>query len=113
MTRRIRIGSRGSDLALWQARHVQTLLRERAGAESEIEIIRTKGDRIDTVAFEKIEGKGFFTKELEEALLGGTIDVAVHSLKDLPTESPPGLTIAANALRVADRLLGRTATNIG
>ncbi len=95
MNRPLVIGSRGSDLALWQARHVLALLSERAGIESEIRIIRTRGDRIDSVAFESIEGKGFFTKELEEALLAGAIDVAVHSLKDLPTELPSGLTVGA------------------
>jgi len=89
------IGSRGSDLALWQARHVQALLRERASADAEIRVIRTQGDRIQHLSFEKMEGKGFFTKELEEALLAGEIDLAVHSQKDLPTESPPGLAIAA------------------
>ncbi len=92
---KIRIGSRGSDLALWQARHVQSLLKERTGTDSEIVVIRTKGDHLEHVSFNQIEGKGFFTREIEEALLAETIDLAVHSLKDLPTETAPGLEVAA------------------
>jgi hydroxymethylbilane synthase len=88
------IGSRGSDLALWQANHVKARL-EAAGHVVEIKIIKTQGDRIQHLSFDKMEGKGFFTKELEEELLAGTIDLAVHSHKDLPTEHPEGLIIAA------------------
>jgi len=89
---KIRIGTRGSELALWQARHVAALL----GAErTEIVIIKTQGDRVQNVSFDKMEGKGFFTREIEEALLGGRIDLAVHSMKDLPTENTPGLAVAA------------------
>jgi hydroxymethylbilane synthase len=88
------IGSRGSALALWQARHIQSRLAE-LGAESRIEIIKTTGDKIQDVPLAKVGGKGLFTKEIEEALLAGTIDVAVHSMKDVPTEIPEGLTIAA------------------
>jgi hydroxymethylbilane synthase len=97
VTRRVfTIGSRGSDLALWQARHVQSLLRERhPGEDFPIEIIRTQGDRIQDRPLYKVEDKGFFTREIEDALLGGRIDIAVHSLKDLPTASPAGLTIGA------------------
>lgn len=92
MSRKIRIGTRGSDLALWQANHVADLL----GRENtEIIIIKTQGDKIQNVSFDKMEGKGFFTKEIEEALLSNKIDLAVHSLKDLPTEDVPGLIIAA------------------
>ncbi|HNU92609.1 MAG TPA: hydroxymethylbilane synthase [Spirochaetota bacterium] len=88
----IRIGTRGSDLALWQANHVADLIgRERVN----IIVIKTKGDRIVNVSFDKMEGKGFFTKEIEEALLSREIDLAVHSMKDLPTENTPGLAIAA------------------
>jgi len=94
----ITIGSRGSDLALWQANHVQAELSKH-GFESKIEIIVTKGDRIQDLSFDKIEGKGFFTKEIEEALLEKRIDLAVHSLKDLPTNSPDGLQIAALSYR--------------
>ena len=89
------LGSRGSDLALWQARHVQALLQDHASVVSEIRIIRTAGDRISDASLASLPGKGFFTREIEAALLGGEIDLAVHSHKDLPTESPPGLTIAA------------------
>jgi hydroxymethylbilane synthase len=90
----LRVGSRGSQLALWQARHIATQLNE-AGVETQIEIIKTSGDKLPTVALTQAGGKGLFIKELEEALLAGTIDLAVHSLKDVPTELPEGLTIAA------------------
>lgn len=92
---KIRIGSRGSELALWQARYVQVLLKEKTGVDSDIAIIQTKGDNLQHVSFNQIEGKGFFTKEIEEALLARQIDLAVHSLKDLPTEMTPGLEVAA------------------
>ena len=90
----LKIGTRGSDLALWQARHVRALLADR-GVEAELVIIKTQGDRIDDLPFAKLEGKGFFTKELEDAQLDGRVDLAVHSLKDLATESPAALTMAA------------------
>lgn len=92
--RSIRIGSRGSDLALWQANHVKQQL-EVLGAEVSITIIKTQGDQIQHLSFDKLEGKGFFTKEIEQALLDGTIDLAVHSHKDLETTPPQGLVIAA------------------
>lgn len=92
--RKIIIGSRGSDLALWQANHVKDQLSA-AGFESEIKIISTQGDRIQHLSFDKMEGKGFFTKEIEAALLDKSIDLAVHSHKDLETKSPEGLKIAA------------------
>ena len=91
---RLRIGSRGSQLALWQANHISALLRERSH-EVEIEIIKTTGDKITDVALAKVGTKGMFTKEIEEALAEGRVDLAVHSLKDLPTELPPGFEIAA------------------
>jgi hydroxymethylbilane synthase len=91
---RLRIGSRGSQLALWQANHISALLRER-GHEVELEIIKTTGDKITDVALAKVGTKGMFTKEIEEALAEGRIDLAVHSLKDLPTEVSPGFEIAA------------------
>ncbi len=94
----IKIGSRGSDLALWQANHIKSEL-EKLGAEVFIEIFKTQGDKIQHLSLDKLEGKGFFTKELEDALLNGSIDLAVHSHKDLPTTSPEGLIIAA----VSDR----------
>lgn len=98
MERKIIIGSRGSRLALWQANFVQTQLQE-LGLDCTIKIIKTKGDRIQHLSFDKIEGKGFFTKELESALLQGEVDLAVHSYKDLPTVHPEGLVIAATSYR--------------
>src|SRR5271169_890193 len=91
---RLRIGSRGSQLALWQANHISALLRAR-GHEVEIEIIHTTGDKITDVALAMVGTKGMFTKEIEEALAAGRVDLAVHSLKDLPTELPAGFEIAA------------------
>lgn len=91
---RLRIGSRGSQLALWQANHISALLREQ-GDEVEIEIIKTTGDKITDVALAKVGTKGMFTKEIEEALAAAEIDLAVHSLKDLPTEIPEEFEIAA------------------
>lgn len=92
------IGSRGSQLALWQANYVKDLLED-LGKKSEIKIITTKGDQIQNLSFDKIEGKGFFTKEIELALLNTDIDLAVHSLKDLESESPNGLFLGAVTLR--------------
>jgi hydroxymethylbilane synthase len=93
-----RIGSRGSQLALWQANHISSLLRA-CGHEVEIEIIHTTGDKITDVALAKVGTKGMFTKEIEEALAAGRVDLAVHSLKDLPTELPEGFEIAAITTR--------------
>lgn len=98
MKRTIIIGSRGSDLALWQARFTQQQLATQ-GIESEIKIIKTRGDVIQHLSFDKMEGKGFFTKEIEDALLNGNIDLAVHSFKDLPTQAVSGLLIAACSYR--------------
>src|ERR1019366_7094493 len=88
------IASRGSQLALWQARWVSSQLTA-AGQECRIEIIKTTGDKITDVPLAKVGTKGLFTKEIEEALLDGRADLAVHSLKDLPTELPEGLVLAA------------------
>jgi hydroxymethylbilane synthase len=88
------IGSRGSQLALWQAKWIAARLAE-CGHETRIEIIKTTGDKITDVPLAKVGTKGLFTKEIEEALLDGRIDLAIHSLKDLPTEVPAGLTLAA------------------
>jgi hydroxymethylbilane synthase len=88
------IGSRGSQLALWQAHWVAGRLAE-LGVETRIEIIKTTGDKITGVPLAKVGTKGLFTKEIEEALLAGSVDLAVHSLKDLPTDLPGGLIIAA------------------
>ncbi len=99
------IGTRGSQLALWQARWVESQI-EGAG----LLIIKTSGDRISAAALPEVGGKGLFTKEIEEALLDGRADVAVHSLKDLPTEMDPRLIIAAVPRRedVRDALVGHT-----
>src|SRR5258706_4249303 len=87
----LRIGTRGSDLALWQARHVAGLL----GVPTEIVIIKTRGDQIQDVPLTGVEGKAFFTAEIEQALIDNRVDLAVHSFKDLPTEGPKELTVAA------------------
>ncbi len=104
----LRIGTRGSQLALWQAHFLQDQLRA-IGQESELVIIKTQGDRVQDLSFEKLEGKGFFTKEIEDALLRGDIDMAVHSMKDLPTHQPDGLAVTAVSYRdnPADWLLIR------
>lgn len=108
MERVIRIGTRGSKLALWQAEFTRAEL-QKVGIESELGIIKTTGDQLQHLSFDKIEGKGFFTKEIEEALLRGEVDMAVHSMKDLPTTQPPGLAITAVSYREnpADWLLVR------
>lgn len=93
-----KIGSRGSDLALWQARYVREELRK-INIQSEIKIIKTQGDIITDLSFDKMEGKGFFTKEIELALQNKEIDLAVHSHKDLETTSPSELTISAVSYR--------------
>ena len=94
MERIITIGTRGSALALWQANYVKDRLAE-INILAELKIIKTQGDSILNLRLDKLEGKGFFTKELEEHLLEGFVDLAVHSHKDLPTKSPEGLIIAA------------------
>lgn len=94
----LRIGSRGSQLALWQANHISALLREQ-GHSVAIEIIKTTGDKITDVALSLVGTKGMFTKEIEEALLEGRVNLAVHSLKDLPTELAHDFAIAAITTR--------------
>jgi len=94
VNRKLIIGTRGSQLALWQANFVKDRLAE-IGVQAELKIIKTQGDIIQHLRLDKLEGKGFFTKELEEELLSSQIDLAVHSHKDLPTVNPPGLIIAA------------------
>lgn len=98
MNNEIIIGTRGSDLALWQANHVKSRLEEK-GVRCRLHIIKTQGDQVQHLSLDKLEGKGFFTKEIEDALLKKEIDLAVHSHKDLETEQPDGLIIAA----VSDR----------
>ncbi|WQZ57746.1 hydroxymethylbilane synthase [Helicobacter pylori] len=88
------IGSRGSELALWQANHIKERLKKECLIESEIQIVKTKGDKILDTPLNKISGKGLFTKELEELLLKGEIDLAVHSLKDVPVVFEKGLDLA-------------------
>ena len=94
----IKIGTRGSRLALWQANYLKERLAQ-LNIPSELVVIKTKGDQLQHLSFSKIEGKGFFTKEIEQALLDQTIDVAIHSLKDLPTSSPEGLVISGLSYR--------------
>ncbi|HEX3674566.1 MAG TPA: hydroxymethylbilane synthase [Rhizomicrobium sp.] len=94
MPQPLRLGTRGSRLALVQAEMVRALLA-RAGADCVLVPVKTSGDRIQDRSLADAGGKGLFTKELEEALLRGEIDLAVHSMKDVPTALPPGLVIAA------------------
>jgi hydroxymethylbilane synthase len=105
---KFRIGTRGSELALWQAHFVQRELAAR-GHACEIVVLKTRGDVIDDVPLTQVEGKAFFTAEIERALLDGSVDLAVHSHKDLAVESPPGLVVAAIPRRAsaAERLLVR------
>jgi hydroxymethylbilane synthase len=98
----LRIGSRGSQLALWQANHIAALLRGQ-GHSVEIVIIKTTGDRLQEVTFAQVGSKGMFTKEIEEALAAGSVNLAVHSLKDLPTELPEPFVLAATPPRVDPR----------
>jgi hydroxymethylbilane synthase len=107
----LRIGTRASALALWQARHVEALLRAQPGAPpAELVHIRTAGDAQREVPLWQSDGRAFFTREIDEALSAGTIDVAVHSLKDLPTVLAPGLTLVATLPREDPRdvLLSRS-----
>jgi hydroxymethylbilane synthase len=92
---RVRIATRGSELALWQARRVAELIRAALGSETVIVPLETSGDRIQAVSLAKLGGKGLFVKEIEEALLDGRADVAVHSAKDLPASLPPELLLVA------------------
>lgn len=110
----LRIGTRGSALALWQARSVAQLLREATGVEPELVIIKTSGDKFQQFSFSQIGAKGVFIKELEDALLEERIDLAVHSMKDVPTEMPEGLLIAAIGKRedVRDALLSANASTL-
>jgi len=91
----LKLGTRGSQLALFQAHAVAALLRERADVNCEIVIIKTSGDRLAEATLSEIGGKRLFVKEIEDALLDGAIDLAVHSSKDMPAELPAGLAIGA------------------
>ena len=105
--RALRIGTRGSALALWQSRSIAAALRQTLGIETELITIKTSGDKFQQTSFSQMGTKGVFIKELEDALLEAKVDLAVHSMKDLPTEMPDGLTIAAICKRedVRDALL--------
>ena len=103
-TRPLRIGTRASALALWQAHHVEALLNAQPGAAPvELVHIKTAGDLQGEVPLWQAEGRAFFTKEIDRALLEGTVDLAVHSLKDLSTQIEPGLTLAATLQRADAR----------
>ena len=102
MTDSVVIGTRGSKLALWQANKVASLIEQTVpGCTCEVRIVKTKGDKILDVPLAKIGDKGLFTKELESALLDGSVDVCVHSCKDMPTELPEGLTLAGFPVRAS------------
>ena len=94
--KKVTIATRGSNLALWQAYHIKGLLEKEHGVEVELNIIKTKGDKILDVPLAKIGGKGLFVKEIEQALIDDTADIAVHSMKDVPMEMPEGLTLYAS-----------------
>lgn len=105
MKPKLTIGTRGSDLALYQANFIKDILTSQHGCDIALKIIKTSGDLIDDIPFDKMEGKGFFTKEIERELLEGTIDLAVHSLKDLMTSQPDGLKLGAVGYRADKREL--------
>jgi hydroxymethylbilane synthase len=110
----LRIGTRGSALALWQANSISESLRNTTGVAFELVIVRTSGDKFQQKSFGEIGTKGIFIKELEDALLENRVDLAVHSMKDVPTEIPDGLTVAAICKRqdVRDALLSRSAASL-
>lgn len=93
MAKKLVIGTRGSQLALWQANWVKSELEKKHGIEVELEVIKTTGDKILDVPLSQVGGKGLFVKEIEEALLDGRVQLAVHSMKDVPTEFPEGLSL--------------------
>ena len=112
--RPLRIGTRGSALALWQANHIRRRLEESRGLRAEIVLIKTSGDRFQHAAVGRLGLKGVFIKELEDALLAGRVDLAVHSMKDVPTEVPAGLTFPAIVRReeVRDCLVSRDSSKL-
>lgn len=112
---RLRIGSRGSKLALWQAEHIRARLSNDCGIESEIVIIKTSGDNFQSAPVAEIGGKGIFIKEIEEALLDRRVDMAVHSMKDVPTATPSGLCFPAVIKREDPRdcLVSRCGESLG
>lgn len=100
---KLKLGTRGSELALTQSGHVAAAITAATGHEVELVVITTRGDRIRDRPLQEVGGKGLFTKELEDAMLAGEIQLAVHSMKDMPTEDPPGLIIACVPERVDPR----------
>jgi len=104
----LKLGTRGSELARTQSQHVADAIHSATGAQVELVVISTKGDRVRDRPLQEVGGKGLFTKEIEEAMLGGEVDFAVHSMKDMPTEGPDGLEIAVIPERVdaRDALIG-------
>lgn len=112
--RALRIGSRGSKLALWQANYIRERLERECGTAAEIVAIKTSGDRAQTARLGEIGGKGIFVKEIEDALLEGKVDLAVHSSKDLPTETPAGLCFPAICVRddVRDALISKSGAKL-
>jgi hydroxymethylbilane synthase len=113
--KKITIATRGSKLALWQSNHIKAVLEEKnPGLEVELKIVITSGDKIIDTPLAKIGGKGLFLKEIEEAMLRGEAQIAVHSLKDVPTVMPDGLVLAAITERedVRDAMLSEKYTEI-
>lgn len=110
----LRLGTRGSQLALTQSGHVADAVRAATGREVELVVIRTRGDAVTDRPLQQVGGKGLFTKELEDALLEGGVEFAVHSMKDMPTDNPPGLIIASTPARVdaRDCLVGSTLADL-
>ena len=100
---KLKLGTRGSELALTQSGHVARAITDATGHEVELVVISTRGDRIRDRPLQEVGGKGLFTKELEDAMLAGEIQLAVHSMKDMPTDDPPGLIIACVPERVDPR----------
>jgi len=109
-----RIGTRGSLLAKWQAEFVRRQVFQSTGVEGEIVIIKTSGDKLAQTSLSEIGGKGIFVKELEEALIDNSIDIAVHSVKDIPTKTPPGLSFPAILRRedIRDCLVSNNGANL-
>jgi len=110
LAKKLTIGTRGSQLALWQANWVKSELEKKHGIEVELEIIKTTGDKITDVPLAQVGGKGLFVKEIEEALLDGRVQLAVHSMKDVPTDFPDGLSLRCITEREDPRDIAITCT---
>ncbi len=113
-TEAIRLGTRGSQLARTQSQWVADRLFEATGRRVELVIIQTRGDQVTDRPLAAVGGKGLFTKEIEDALLAGTVDFAVHSMKDMPTDQPPGLVFGATPVRedARDVIVGGTLSQL-